>query len=114
MIAHVPGLDNAKAFARTGAVGLLNMQQAFAKNQPIVVIDETTGKRQLIYSQLDANATNPQNPGPALRALVVALEQWVTRDIAPPTSRVPSLAAGTAVAAASVRMPAQLCGQRVG
>jgi len=52
-----------------------------------------------------ANATNPHNPGPALRALVVALEQWVTRDIAPPASRVPSVAAGTAVAATSARMP---------
>ena len=61
MIVHVPGLDNAKAFARTGAVGLLNMKQAFAKNQPIVVIDEATGKRQLIYSQLDANASTPQD-----------------------------------------------------
>ena len=59
MIAHVPGLDNAEAFARTGAVGLLNMGQAFAKNQPIVVIDEATGRRQLIYSQLDANASTP-------------------------------------------------------
>jgi hypothetical protein len=61
MIVHVHGLDNAKAFARTGAVGLLNMKQAFAKNAPIVVIDETTGKRQLIYSQLDANAATPQD-----------------------------------------------------
>jgi hypothetical protein len=60
MILHVPGLDNPIAFARTGAVGLLNMQQAFAKNQPIVVIDEATGRRQLIYSQLDANAPTPQ------------------------------------------------------
>ncbi len=59
MILHVPGLDNAKAFARTGAVGLLNMGQALAKNQPIVVIDESTGRRQLIYSELDANATSP-------------------------------------------------------
>jgi hypothetical protein len=53
-----------------------------------------------------ANPTNPVSPGPALRALVVALEQWVTRDIAPPMSRVPSVAAGTAVAASSVQMPA--------
>ncbi len=59
-IVHVPGLDNAKAFARTGAVGLLNMAQAYTKNQPIVVIDEATGRRQLIYAQLDANATTPQ------------------------------------------------------
>ena len=55
---------------------------------------------------LCANPTNPHNPGPALRALVVALEQWVTRDIAPPASRVPSIAAATAVAATDVHMPA--------
>jgi hypothetical protein len=59
-IVHVAGLDNAKAFARTGAVGLLNMAQAYAKNQPIVVIDQATGRRQLIYAQLDANATTRQ------------------------------------------------------
>jgi hypothetical protein len=53
-----------------------------------------------------ANSTNPHNPSPALRALVVALEQWVSKDIAPPASRVPSVAAGTAVVATSVRMPA--------
>lgn len=61
IIVHVPGLDNAQAFARTGAVGLLNMKQAFAKGQPIVVIDEATGRRQLIYSELDANAPTPQD-----------------------------------------------------
>jgi hypothetical protein len=72
MIVHVPGLDSATAFARTGAVGLLNMSRAFAKNQPIVVIDESTGRRQLIYSQLDANAPTPETtnlmiiPGKAL------------------------------------------------
>jgi hypothetical protein len=59
MVLHVPGLDNPAAFAKTGAVGVLNMSKAFAKNQPIVVIDEATGRRQLIYSQLDANASNP-------------------------------------------------------
>ncbi len=60
LIVHVPGLDNAKAFARTGAVGVLNLGRAFAAHQPIVVIDETTGRRQLIYTQLDANASTPQ------------------------------------------------------
>jgi hypothetical protein len=59
MIVHVPGLDNAKALARTHAVGLLNMSRAFAKNQPIVVIDQATGRRQLIYAELDANASTP-------------------------------------------------------
>jgi hypothetical protein len=52
-----------------------------------------------------ANPTNPMSPGPALRALVVALEQWVTKGIAPPPSRVPSISAGTAVEYADVRMP---------
>jgi hypothetical protein len=61
MIVHVPGLDSPQAFARTHAVGLLNMSAAFAKNQPIVVIDEATGRRQLIYSELDANASTPQD-----------------------------------------------------
>jgi hypothetical protein len=60
-ILHVPGLDNAAAFKRTGAVGLLNMKAAFAKRAPIVVIDESTGQRQLIYTELDSNAPTPQD-----------------------------------------------------
>ncbi len=59
LIVHVPGLDNAKAFDRTRSVGLRDMSAAFARQAPIVVIDERTGKRQLIYTQLDANATRP-------------------------------------------------------
>jgi alpha/beta hydrolase family protein len=53
-----------------------------------------------------ANARNPHNPVPALRALIVALEEWVTRGTAPPASRVPSIAQGTAIAARDVRLPA--------
>ena len=52
-----------------------------------------------------ANPINPNNPGPALRALVVALEQWVTEGIAPPASRVPSIAAGTAVEYGAAPVP---------
>jgi hypothetical protein len=87
MIVHVPGLDNATAFARTGAVGVLNMSRAFEKNQPIVVIDESTGRRQLIYAQLDANAPTPQStnlmiiPGKELaegHTFVVALRRLRT------------------------------------
>jgi hypothetical protein len=40
-----------------------------------------------------------------MRALFVALEEWVTQGREPPPSRVPSLAAGTAVNAEAVRMP---------
>ncbi len=58
IVLHIPGLDTQAAMNRTGAVPLTNMARAFAKRQPIVVIDEATGKRQLIWSELDANATD--------------------------------------------------------
>jgi hypothetical protein len=51
------------------------------------------------------NPRNPHSATPALRALFAALEDWVVRDIAPPPSRVPSLADGTAVLAKTVAMP---------
>ena len=51
------------------------------------------------------NPRNPHSATPALRALFVALEEWVTQDVAPPPSRVPSLAGGTAVTADCVKMP---------
>jgi Alpha/beta hydrolase domain len=51
------------------------------------------------------NPRNPHSASPALRALLVALEQWVTTGMAPPPSRVPSIAQATAVAAEAVAMP---------
>jgi Alpha/beta hydrolase domain len=51
------------------------------------------------------NPRNPHSASPALRALLVALEQWVTTGVAPPPSRVPSIAQGTAVAAEAAAMP---------
>jgi hypothetical protein len=59
LIVHVPGLDNAAAFAKTHPVALADMSKTFAKKAPIVVIDEKTGARQLIWSELDANAPDP-------------------------------------------------------
>jgi hypothetical protein len=59
LIVHVRGLDNRVAFAKTHPVALADMSKAFAKRAPIVVIDERTGKRQLIWSELDANAPDP-------------------------------------------------------
>jgi hypothetical protein len=97
MVLHVPGLDNDRAFQRTGSVGLLNMSHAFAKNTPIVVIDEATGKRQLIYTELDSNTSTPQDrdlmivPGKELaegHTFVVALRRLRNANgsiIAPPS-----------------------------
>jgi hypothetical protein len=51
------------------------------------------------------NPRNPHSATPALRALFVALEDWVTHGTEPPPSRVPSIAAGTAVTADAVEIP---------
>ena len=51
------------------------------------------------------NPRNPHSATPALRALLVALEEWVRTGTAPPSSRVPSIAQGTAVVAEAVKMP---------
>ncbi len=61
IITHVPGMDTPQAFRRTGAVPLTDMDQAFRRRQPIVLIDAKSGKRKLIWSELDANATSPEN-----------------------------------------------------
>jgi hypothetical protein len=52
------------------------------------------------------NPRNPHSATPALRALFLALEEWVTKGTAPPPSRVSRVADGTAVIAESVKMPA--------
>ena len=51
------------------------------------------------------NPRNPHSATPALRALFLALEEWVTKGVAPPANRVPSLAAGTAIHAETLRFP---------
>jgi hypothetical protein len=52
------------------------------------------------------NPRNPPNASPALRALFVPLEEWVRSGVAPPPSRVPSIAEGTAVEPETVQMRA--------
>ena len=43
-------------------------------------------------------ASNPLHPGPAMRALLTAMDVWVREEVRPPTSRYPMLAHGTLVA----------------
>ena len=45
---------------------------------------------------------NPLSAGPALRALLTAMQAWVADGVEPPPSRVPTLAAGTLVSASEV------------
>src|SRR4029077_8518712 len=61
IVTRVPGLDNMKAFEQTGAVPITNMARSFEPNQPIVVIDASTLKRQLIWSEIDSAAKKTEN-----------------------------------------------------
>ena len=61
VVLHVPGLDNEQALQNTDAAGLGNVEESLAAQQPIVIIDQSTGSRQLIWSELDATATTPQS-----------------------------------------------------
>ncbi|WP_395708215.1 alpha/beta hydrolase domain-containing protein [Reyranella sp.] len=54
----------------------------------------------------NVNPRNPHNPMPAVRALLVALDEWVVSGKAPPPSRVPTLGAGTLVEADKTGFPA--------
>ena len=61
IVTKVPGLDTPEAFTRTGAVPITDIGRSFDRDQPIVVINARTGHRQLIWSELDSNATTPAN-----------------------------------------------------
>ena len=52
------------------------------------------------------NNRNPHSPTPALRALLVALDEWVSEGKAPPASRTPRVKDGTLVAPGEVKFPA--------
>ena len=54
----------------------------------------------------NVNPRNPHNPMPAVRALLVALDDWVVKGIAPPPSRVPTLKDGTLVEPDKTGFPA--------
>jgi hypothetical protein len=53
IVTRVPGLD----LRRSRAVPVTNMARSFARNAPVVVIDAETGDRQLIWAELDSQAT---------------------------------------------------------
>lgn len=54
----------------------------------------------------NVNPRNPHNPMPAVRALLVALDEWVVSGRTPPPSRVPTLGDGTLVEPDKTGFPA--------
>ena len=63
IVTHVPA---ARPDAAAAPCRSTTWPRSFAKNAPIVVIDAKTGRRQLIWAELDSQATNPRR-----RALLV-------------------------------------------
>jgi hypothetical protein len=61
IVTKVPGLDTPAAFARTGAVPITDLARTYDKRQPVVVINARTLRRQLIWAELDSNASTPEN-----------------------------------------------------
>ena len=58
IVVNVKGLHTQKAFDRSKLVPLDDLGRSFAKRAGVVVINAKTRKRQLIYAELDANATS--------------------------------------------------------
>src|SRR5439155_10903412 len=70
IVTKVPGLDNPAAFHRTRAVPITDIARSFDRNQPVVVLNARTRKRQLIWSELDANPANPDDVNLIIRPAI--------------------------------------------
>ena len=57
----IPGMDNQAAFTQSGIVPISEMSRTFEPSQPVVLIDAETGERQLIWAELDSNATTDED-----------------------------------------------------
>ena len=60
-VVYVPGLNTPEAFENTDPVPLNAIGKYERKKAPIVVIDAKTHERHPIWTELDANATSPEN-----------------------------------------------------
>ncbi|MBA2629868.1 MAG: hypothetical protein H0U84_02455 [Thermoleophilaceae bacterium] len=59
IVTKVPGMDTPAALQRTGVVPLTDLARSYDRRQPVVLINARTGRRQLIWAELDSNATTP-------------------------------------------------------
>ena len=70
IVTKVPGLETPKALRATGAPPLGDLRRSLRPDAPIVVIDADTGKRHLIWSELDANPADPADVALLIRPAV--------------------------------------------
>jgi len=55
LLAHLPGID----LERSGAAKITDIARSLDVDAPIIVINAETGERQLLWAELDANASSP-------------------------------------------------------
>ncbi len=61
IIVRIPGLDNEQALKRSRLPGLADLSASLSKRSPVAVFNARTGKRQLVWAELDSNATSDAN-----------------------------------------------------
>jgi hypothetical protein len=63
IIVHVPSLTTQGRFRGSGIVPVNNLAKYTTRRQPLLLLDEATGKRQIVWGELDANkvATRSRN-----------------------------------------------------
>ena len=90
IVLKVPGLDTPAAFERTGAVPITDVGRSFERRQPVVVINACTGRRHLIWAELDSNATTPDGTAllihPAVNSREGSATSWPCATCAAPTA----------------------------
>ena len=59
IIVHVPSLHSQASFSKSGIVPVYDLARFKAGDQPLLLLDERTGKRQIVWGELDANADSP-------------------------------------------------------
>ena len=58
IIVHVPSLGSQAAFKRSRIVPVNDLAQHMRPSQPLLLLDEATGRRQIVWAELDANSTS--------------------------------------------------------
>src|SRR3954447_14335026 len=73
IVTRVPGLDSQAAFDKSGLVPITDPSRSFDAAQPAVVIDAATGRRQMIWSELEYPTSEGKDP--AVETLVIHPER---------------------------------------
>jgi hypothetical protein len=61
IITKVPGLETLEAFRASGLPPIDDPKRSLLRQSPVVVLDATTGERQMVWAEIDSNPTEPED-----------------------------------------------------